>query len=204
MNYYLCPTASFTVGSQTFTGPEYMQTDLAGQNYTCIPYGVESIVLIATAENAALAAESDVYAFPSDLTQLVTDSDVANLDAYLGNVNIPSSFVTSGMAWQDVLLQIAQIFLVAQAVSGAANGASIFPSGATVDSSLSSPAQSSGNAKLGGTTQQQPSALATAAGSVVGPFDLTDVDTSDTIGDTLISVSQQFNQPIILGSTELS
>jgi len=203
MNYYLCPTASFTVGSQTFTGPEYMQTDLAGQNYTCIPYGVESIVLIATAENAALAAESDVYAFPSDLTELVTDTDVMNLDTYLGNVNIPSSFVTSGMAWRDVLLQIAQIFLVAQAVSGAANNASIFPSGATVDSSLSSPAQSSGNLKLGG-SQQQPSALATAAGSVVGPFDLTDVDTSDTIGDTLISVSQQFNQPIILGNTELA
>jgi len=199
-NFYLVPVDPTQIGDDTVSAPKYMLTDLAGLNITCIPYGVEAITLLSLpAPNAALAAEADVYAFPDDLSEALTDSDVTTLSAYLDNANVPSTFLTVGMTFQDVVRQIAQVFLLAQAISSESDGASIFPSGTTVDSPIASQTMGKGGGNSGGIGGSTPSALANVAGSTAGVFDLSDVDTSESIGDTLLVVSQQFTEPIQLG-----
>ena len=199
-NFYLVPVDPTQIGDDTVSAPKYMLTDLAGLNITCIPYGAEPLTLLSlTAPNAALAAEADVYAFPDDLSEALTDSDVTTLSAYLDNANVPSTFLTVGMTFQDVVRQIAQVFLLAQAISSESDGASIFPSGTTVDSPIASQTMGKGGGNSGGIGGSTPSALANVAGSTAGVFDLSDVDTSESIGDTLLVVSQQFTEPIQLG-----
>jgi hypothetical protein len=210
MNFYLVPVVQIT---QTVAGqtqsigvPKYSSQDAVESLYTvftAIPYGMEGYALIALANaNSSLSAESDVFSFPADLTQVLTDTDVSNIDTYFGNTNIPSDFAVTRMAWSDVLLQVAQIFLLAQALYGS-TGQTIFAgTNVTLDSNIGSASQGAGNIKSGGTIQSAPalSALATAAGSTIGSyFDLSDVQDTDTVSDVLTSVSQQFDSPILIG-----
>ena len=190
MNFYIVPIIPTTVGPDTFLAPKYLE----GADFTSISFGVEGVGIVST---PLVVNQPDVFAFPSDLTAALSDSDVQNLDDFCAPLNIPTAFAAEGMLWSDVLRQLCQIALVCQAVSGSQDGAPIFPSGITVDSTITS--QSKGNTKLGGTTAT-PSALATAVGTTTGPFDLTDVDDTQTVGDVLLSVSQQFTEPISLGS----
>lgn len=139
-----------------------------------------------------------MFTFPADLTAL-TDQDVANIDAYFANANIPSDFVTTGMPWSDVLRQVAQIFLLAQSVSGS-TGTAIFTSGTTLDSTVVGTQQSQSAGHISGGTTQQASALAQVIGGQAGVFDLSSVDPSSSVSDVLISTSQQFTAPIILGN----
>jgi hypothetical protein len=123
--YYLCPITSQqqTIGGQTLTisAPKYLQSDLAGLTFTCVPFGGEGwgIVTLAAA-NSALNAESDVYRFPADLTTVMQDADVSTLAAYLATANCPSDSIVAGMSFNDALQIIAKIFLVAQAINGPA------------------------------------------------------------------------------------
>jgi len=199
-NFYLVPVEPIQIGDDTVSAPKYFLTDLAGLNIACIPYGVESLTLLSLpTANAALAAEADVYSFPNDLSEALTDSDVAALDSYLSDVSVPSAFLTVGMTFRDVVRQLAQLFLLAQAISSESDGASIFPSGTTPDSPVVSKTMSKGGGNIGGVGGSTPSALANVAGSQAGVFDLSDVDTSESIGDTLLVVSAQFTQPIEIG-----
>src|SRR5271154_4574358 len=132
--FYLVPVVPITVGLLTFNSSKYSDTDFARTGFSAIPYGLEGITLLSLdVPNAALQAEPDVFTFPDDLTAAITDQDVSNIDAYFANANIPSDFATTGMSWSDVLRQVAQIFLVAEAVAGQ-TAASIFPAGITLDS----------------------------------------------------------------------
>lgn len=129
MNFYIVPTAEQTINGQTVTAPEYVSTDLAGLAFSFVPFGVEGCGLLTlAAPNSALAAKSDVYAFPADLTTTLAAADVTALGSFLENLNIPNSFLTVGTTWQSVVRQIAQIFLAVQYAEGPAgtNGASIF------------------------------------------------------------------------------
>src|ERR1700730_15652800 len=127
MNYYLVPTEQAVVipNLPAATVPKYWD-NLVGLDWAIVPFGIEGIALLSlAAPNAALAAESDVFAFPSDLTALLTGADVSKLSAYCGNYKIPSKWVAKGMPWAVVLRQLATVFLTAQFVS-ARTGASIF------------------------------------------------------------------------------
>jgi len=212
-NYFIVPvvqvTQTFGGQPQTVNVPKYSaldSTEVLYSNFGAIPFGVEPATLLSlSATNPALTAMPDVFTFPADLTTLLADADVTALDAFCAPLNIPTSFAITGMTWQAVLQQIAQVFLVAQAVSGANGAASLFANGATLDDAVQ-PVQAAqlskgvGNLKSGGVSQQAaPSALANAAGGVAGPFDLTNVDVSQSIGDTLLSISQQFSAPILIG-----
>jgi hypothetical protein len=97
--------------------PKYSSTDMAGASYSCVPYRSEEWCVVAlAAQKAALAAESDVYAFPADLSATLQDSDVSTLATFLANV--PSDQIVAGMTFEDALMVIASTFLVAQAISG--------------------------------------------------------------------------------------
>ena len=124
MNFYLVPLAPTTIGGRTTLAPKYFQTDLAGASFSSIPFGTRSVALLSlAAPNTALATEPDVYAFPADLTTPLVDSDVVALDAYLQNADIPYTWLTPGMSFQDVVHQIAQLFLAAQSDSALAGDA---------------------------------------------------------------------------------
>ena len=183
MPYFLIPTTSQQQNNQQIIAPEYLSTDMAGLNFGAIPAGVEPIALVAlAAPNAALSAETDVYSFPADLTTTLADSDVSTLGAYLSNLNLPSSFLVAGATFQSVVRQIAQIFLAvqyAESPSGS-NGASIFD-----------------QLVVGNT----PSAALAAIPA--GVFDFTQADPTDSVSDTIISVSQQFTGPIAVGQDEI-
>jgi hypothetical protein len=163
-----------------------------------MPYGVEGPLLyISATADATLAANPDVYACPA-LTYIMQDADVTALGSFCTTNNIPSSWITSGMTMLAVLQGLARIFALAIALSAAAGGASIFSGGATLSSAVETVNVSKGlghNNSVG-----TPSALTSAVGSVVGPFDLTGVATSDTIDDVLTEVAQQLTLYVASGS----
>jgi hypothetical protein len=182
MNFYLCPTTQQTINNQQVTAPEYFSTDLSGQNFSAIPFGVEPLALIVLSEpNSALAAETDVYAFPADVTTLLQASDVVTLGAFLSNLNIPSSWLTAGATFQSVIRQLAQIALAISYAEGTAgtNGSSIFLQ-------VALPGQS-------GT----PSAALQALPA--GVFNFAGANPTDSVADTIIAVSQQFTGEIFVG-----
>lgn len=208
--YYLIPITSqsmFVAEKNTaVNAPKYLLS--LNQPFGCTPFGVEGVGLVVTAQNATLDQASDVFAFP-DLGQTLIDSDVSALASFCAPLNIPTSFVAAGMSWRSVIRRIAQVFLVAQAVSGANKGAPIFPSGVTADSTVadvaaasvqpSSPSSAPASAPASAPPASQASALVTA-GFTAGPFDLTNISVSQSIGDALLSISQQFTNPIFVGA----
>lgn len=198
--YYLVPLTSQALNGQTIVGPSYLQTDMAGLGFSCIPFGQEGLGIVSlAAANAALAAESDVFAIPSDLTETLVDADVMNLTNFLTPLNVPVSQFISGMTWAEALQTLATLFLAAQAISGAL-GTSIFGDGSTTldtaisDSSISALApsqnESLGHIKSGGSIQQQQV-------TSNGLFDFSAISASDTVGDTLDSLSAQFTSAVV-------
>jgi hypothetical protein len=195
--YYLVPVVSSTVNGQTVNGPKYV-TD----SFNAVPFGIDGWTVLAT--DQVLQPAPDLYQFPQDLTQPLQDADITALQTFLQSCNvIPYTWVTTGMLWSDVLVQLCQIALLCQAVSFAAGGTSLFPSGTTLDSPVTPVQVSQGTGKIvgGGTVAATPSALATVTGGTAGPFDLTNVSDTDVISDVLVSVSSQFTSPILLGGS---
>jgi hypothetical protein len=197
--YFLTPITSQTIGQQTANAPKYLATVMAGLGFSCIPYGAEGWGIVGLQNaNPALSAEADVYTF-GDPSTVMTDADVATLSAYLATANVPSDQIVAGMTFGVALQTIAKIFLVAQAIAGS-TGSSIFAEGSTLDTAVGDttaasivPAQT--NNKLGKVGSVSSGG---SASSQLGPFDLSGVSASDTVGDTLDSISQQFTDTVIL------
>jgi hypothetical protein len=179
MFYFLVPTAQATMpDGSTVTGPKYLSTVLNGLTFTAIPFGAEGLDLLSlAASNAALAAEPDVFAFPTDLTAKLLDADVTNLTNYLSPLNVPTSQLAAGQTWVAVLRQLAQVFLAAQYAAAQNGGQSLF----TVTVSLK-----------GG----KPTPSAALVTTTPGTFDFTKVDQTQTVADTLLEVAAQFTAPI--------
>ena len=166
MNYYLCPIAPVTIGASTVMAPKYFDSDLKGLTIATIPFGREGIALVSLASpNAALAAEADVYAFPADLTTPLTLADAAALGSYLANFNVPTTWLAAGLTFGAVLRQLAQIFLVAQFISGQTGKALFAGTGKTISSTVG----------------------VTALPVTPGVFDLTGVKPTATLGDILVA-----------------
>ena len=183
MNFYLIPTTTQEINNQTIVGPEYLSTDMAGLSFGAIPAGAEPIALVALdAPNAALSSESDVYSFPADLSTVLAAADVTTLGAYLSSLNLPSSFLVAGATFQSVVRQIAQIFLAVQYAEGPAgtNGASVFV-----------------------TLKTNPTPSATLAAIPLGVFSFAGVNPTDSVADSIVAVSQQFNGPIAVGQEQI-
>lgn len=200
MNSYLCPITAqqLTIGGQTMTvnAPAFL-ADLNGATFTSIPYGAEPIcILTLAAPSTALAQEAGVYSFPTDLTAVMQDADVATLNSFLTASNIPSDGITSGVTFGAALNYIASVFLVAQALAGA-SGAAIFTDGVTLDTEVgdSDIAPIAGNSvslsKGAGNVQQQEGS---SGGGQISAYDFSDVSASDSIGSMLDSVSSQVGE----------
>jgi hypothetical protein len=198
--YYLVPTESATIFGQQASVPEYLASFVG--TWTALPFGVEPLTLVSlTSDNPTLDAADDVFSFPADLTQVLTDNDVAAIGTFFSNVNLPSDFAVTGMEWSFVLRQVALVHLLAQALAGASGGLPIFTgTGVTLDSTVATQNLSQGKGKTGGTVQSTPNALATAVGGQVNGYDLSDVSDDDVVSDVLLDVSSQFQAPILLGA----
>jgi hypothetical protein len=202
MQLYLVPFVSTQIGNNTVNAPKYLGTSAS---FSCIPYGQEGLGLVSTAANAVLN-QPDVFVFP-DLTSTVADNDLdptvaQSFAAFCTTNNIPVTQFISGMFWGDIANVVAELFLADQSICGI-TGVPTFSSGVTTDSPISASGASSlaptvslakgaGNIKAGGTA-------APAAPTSNGPYDFTQIDASDTVGDTLDQLSQQITSPIILG-----
>jgi hypothetical protein len=178
MNFYLMPTVvTVGAGNQQSVTPKYAATAMQGLSYAALPYGGEGVVLVSLASpNAALVA-ADVYAFPTDLTQQLASTDVAALAAFVQPYNVPSSWILFGATFQNVLTQLAQIFLCMQAISG-------------------------GNPVFAG-TQNTPETTLAQAGIVLpasSAFNFSKANATETIGSILVSVGQQ----LTLASTSVA
>jgi len=191
--FFIAPTATFKdANGIQFVAPKYFQTDLAGMNMACVPYGLEQFILFSLASpNAALQAESDVFSFPQDLSQPLKLPDVMALDSYLLTANIPSSWIIAGMTFQEVLRQIAQIHLVAQFIAGA-TGKPIFQPGVTVNTAYALLPPTSGLS----------AASLSANVNAKSLFTFTGATAVSKVGDILVAVGQQFSVPIIIGAGE--
>jgi hypothetical protein len=192
--FYLVPQIETVLSDgETIKVPKYVEFSAP---FSAITYGGEGWTIVST--DFVIAAAPDVYQFPQDLQQTLSDSDVSAFDAFLAQVNAPSTWISAGTTFAEVLRQLAQIFLVAEAISGANGGASIFAGGATLDSSTQAqPTQQLQT--VGGAQPAAPApSLVLPADSQVGPFDFSGVSDTTDAETTLLVVSQQFQEPIII------
>jgi hypothetical protein len=143
--------------------PEYsvnVGDPLYGVTYACMPLVGASLALIATDSNAALAAESDVFAFPANLDSEMTDADIATLTTVLQNANVPTDFLVAGITYQDCADTIGAIAQVLQQAAGA---------GTPIQ--LGSPSPSQGVGKIGGVGGSTPqNALLASAAQWTAPL----------------------------------
>jgi hypothetical protein len=201
--YFIVPITQQTLAGQTVNAPKYFSTDLNGLSLSSLPYGLDGCCLVGLhALNAALSAETDVYSFPEDLTAELADADVAALANFLSPLNVPTDLITSGLTFADVLQIIALIFLANQAICGV-TGVPTFSDGVTPSSAVSDSGASSLaptltlNAGKGDNTNTGNN-NAPAPVTSNGPYDFTGIAASDTVGDTLNSLSQQFTDTVVL------
>src|ERR1700693_3954213 len=97
--------------------PKYADTDLAGHPWAAMDFGNEPIMLVATATNAALAAETDVTTIPLNLDQQI-GAAVTTVQNKLESFNIPADWVTSTMTYRQVVRKVLQGFMFWQRAQG--------------------------------------------------------------------------------------
>jgi hypothetical protein len=139
----------------TLTVPEYSVNSgdpLYGVTYASMPLTGLSLALVATAENDSLATESDVFAFPADLTQTMTDADITALTTILASANLPTSFLVSGITYDGAAQTIGAIAQTLQQATGTGMPITLAPVSKGV-----------GKAGGGGSSATQNALLASAA-----------------------------------------
>jgi hypothetical protein len=203
---YLVPVVSVTVNGQTVQQPKYAGTDYTN-SYAAIRYGLEPLCLLSLpAASPALAAESDVYAFPADLTQPMSAAAVTTLESFLASNNVPSDGLEAGAPFVTALVYVTQIFLLAQFVAGSTNqSGSLFANGVTVNSPANSSPSISAvlTAAPQPTPTPQPGPVASSAGtgnangtnsassaSSSGLFNFAAISNLATVGEFLDAASQ--------------
>ncbi len=133
-------------------GPKYFQ--FVSDPWAMINFGVDPVALVGAnlADDATIVGNSDVYAFPWDLTPKLTGTDVNTLTTFLEGVNVPSSnWLTSSFSWLAAARVIGGMFTFAQRYSVYSGGQKLFPTGVTANSrfdSLSAGEQSAINSAI--------------------------------------------------------
>ena len=98
--------------------PKYADTDLAGHAWGAMDYGNEPWMLVATATNAALAAEADVLTIPLNIDQNLTAGAVTTAQTFLENMALPADWITTAMTYRQVLRRVCQFFMLWQRCQG--------------------------------------------------------------------------------------
>lgn len=116
---------------------KYADTHLSGFQWQMMDYGDEPVCLV-TADigsgHAALAAETDVFAFPVNLDDTIGVS-IAGTVTVLEGVNIPGNWIKSTHTFRHIIGDIAAMFLLSQQHQGLGFGR-LFPVGTTLNTTL--------------------------------------------------------------------
>lgn len=143
LKIYLIPIEQ--VGN--FRGPEYFawRFDGNGPSINCrwsmMDYGfINNALLVAhdilPADHAALILHADVYAFPDNLDQPI--SDKATIDVFFEAINLPTDWLTPSSTYRELLRKVAGMMQFNQRYSGISGGQSLFGNGVTLDTNWNS------------------------------------------------------------------
>lgn len=138
VRYYVVPTVAGGLGFV----PKYVG---AGQSpgiagaWAAFDYGFEPTYLLAAevtpSEHTALAANSDVIAIPTPISNLVGAGAVATVRSKLESLRLPGNWVTTAHTYSDVLRFVGQACQILQAFQGLF-GISPFADGITLDTTF--------------------------------------------------------------------
>jgi hypothetical protein len=117
--------------------PKYENTDLTGHAWAAMDFGNEPVMLVATATNAALAAELDVLTIPVNLDQNLTSGAVTTAQTFMENLFIPADWITTSLTYRQVVRQVCQFFMLWQRCQGL-GFARIFTAGVTLNTTFGS------------------------------------------------------------------
>ena len=132
MILYLVPveTQPNNRGPKYFGGWRNPEPDLTGilKDWAAMDYGFFDYMLIrcptiSQAEHDALILNPDVYAWPDNLDQPVTDP---NVDVFFEAINIPTNWLTPSTQYRELLRRLAGMFQFNQRYSVISNGGDIF------------------------------------------------------------------------------
>lgn len=131
IHFYLLPIERNVEG--TAYGPKYCRWRFDPDppalipNWSGMDYGFMSAYLIVAdvtdTLHASIAANADVYSFPSNLDQAIPGNDT--LQAFCEGINIPTNWVTASTTYRELMRCLAGIFQFAQRYYGIA-GESLF------------------------------------------------------------------------------
>jgi len=127
MGLYLVPVETYTnANGYIYRGPEYFHWRF-DQNppsiparVSCMDYGFVPYMLCYTGDitqqdHDALVLNADVYAFPDNLDQPVTDP---NIDTFFETINIPVNWLTPSTTYRELLRAVAGMFQFNQRYAG--------------------------------------------------------------------------------------
>jgi hypothetical protein len=113
IRYYITPTVAAHGFGRT---PKYIIEYIFqfGVPWGGMDYGFQPIYLVAAdlsaAQDAAVVANSDVFAFPFNLTTSVGGGNVTSAQTALETALIPAQWVNGAMVWRDVARIVAGMF----------------------------------------------------------------------------------------------
>lgn len=120
--------------------PSGIQGRWSAMDYGFLPTMLVLAHNISQADHDGLILNADVYSFPDNLDQPVTDPGI---DTFLETLNIPTDWLTPSTTYRELLRQLAGMFVFNQRYHGIAAAAtgeqhSIFDNGRTLDDNWNS------------------------------------------------------------------
>ncbi len=108
----------------------------AMMDYGFIDYGLLLAFSILPADEAFLAAQADVYAWPSNLSVAINDR--ARIDIFFETISVPTDWLTPANTYLQFLRQMAGLFQFNQRYGTLSGGQSILGGGVTLDTQWNS------------------------------------------------------------------
>jgi|ERR1043166_6561682 hypothetical protein len=141
LRYYTVPKIGD--GITTPFRPKYTDVGALGAGWNVgswsgMDYGLEGVYLLAlnlvAADHTTLAAQADVLAVPTPITDLITAGAATIIKTKLEAVNIPADWVTTALTYQQMLARVLRIVLILQRFHTLFG--KLFQGGATLDTTI--------------------------------------------------------------------
>lgn len=122
--------------------PKYFADGTITAPWTGMDYGIEAWMVVgadlSTQDDLTVTGEPDAFALPFDLSQPLTSQQVTNVQNKLEAIKLPANWVDTTFTWQQVVRIVLGILLFMQRFSAINGNVSLFATGATLNSPISS------------------------------------------------------------------
>jgi hypothetical protein len=126
--FYLVPIIEETFNGILYRTPKYwwgkldsdpplLQGPRAMLAYGFTPFGLLAAPDISQTDHDFLSAQPDVYTFPADLDQPITDPDI---DTFFEDINLPTHWLTPSTTYREFMRQTAGMFAFNKRYAGIA------------------------------------------------------------------------------------